>query len=171
VGRAHVSVNLANAVVLAVLPQKKVTILCCFADPQKHFGRKTLLQEQGYRILEASNERDALALFLSNRVNAVILDFELHESNADVLAAQMKNGKPKVPIMLLSALGLPDSKLRAVDAYLSLSDPPDIFLSLLENLLRGRTPLFFSHWIEDWKSRIFRTVEVGSDVSLPHRHN
>jgi two-component system, OmpR family, response regulator CpxR len=142
----------------AVLPRKKATILCIDDHQNALIGRKLLLEEKGYRVLDATDGRKGLALFRSHRVNAVILDYQMPGMNGDALAAEMKQSKSAVPIMMLSAYGVPESQLRSVDTYVSKSEPPEVFLSQVENLLHGRTQLFFSHWIEDWKSRIGQTL-------------
>ena len=75
-------------------------------------------------------------------------------SDFDVVAAKMKRLKWHVPIMLLSAYGpLPKSKLEAVDTFLSKSQLPKILLSTLQHLLNSRPKLFFSRWLDTWRSR------------------
>jgi hypothetical protein len=74
--------------------------------------------------------------------------------NGDVVAAKMKRIKSHVPIMLLSAYGpLPQSKLKAVDTFLSKSQPPKILLSPLQDLLDGQSKPFFHRWLDDWRVR------------------
>jgi hypothetical protein len=72
--------------------------------------------------------------------------------NGDVVAVKMKRVKAHVPIMLLSAYGpLPQSKLKAVDTFLSKSQPPNILLSTLQSLLDSRSKPFFSRWLDHWR--------------------
>ena len=145
-----------------LLPRKRTTILCIDDHQNDLNGRKLLLEEKGYRVLDATDGRQGLALFRSHRVNAVILDSQLEGTTGNALAAELKQNRADVPIMMLSACGLPQNTLRSVDTYVSKSDSPEAFLSQVENLLHGRTQLFFSHWIEDWKSRIVRTTGRSS---------
>jgi len=56
-----------------------------------------------YNVLITTSGRQGLALFTSLPVDVVILDYEMPEMNGDVIAAKMKESKPEVPIMLLSA--------------------------------------------------------------------
>jgi hypothetical protein len=66
----------------------------------------------------------------------------------------MKRINSQVPIMLLSAYGpLPQSKLRSVDTFLSKSQPANILLSTLQDMLGDRSKPFFSRWLDHWKSR------------------
>ena len=48
---------------------------------------------------------------------------------------------------------LPKSKLSSVDSFLSKSQPPNILLSTLQNMLGDRPKPFFSRWLDHWKSR------------------
>ncbi len=61
----------------------------------------------------------------------------------------MKRAKSHAPIMLLSAYGpLPKSKLEAVDSFLSKSQPPQILLSTLQDLLNRQPRPFFRRWMD-----------------------
>jgi len=117
-------------------------------------ARKMVLEQSGYRVLEASGGDEALKLFRSHNVDAVVLDYQLPGMNGDVVAAKMKRINSHVPIMLLSAYGpLPKKKLRSVDSFLSKSQPPDMLVSKLQHLLSAPSKPFFSRWIDQWKHR------------------
>jgi CheY-like chemotaxis protein len=132
----------------------KGTILCIDDHWNGLLGRKMLLEENGYEVLEATNGDEGLKLFFSRAVDAVILDYQMPGMNGDVVAAKMKRLKSAVPIMLLSAYGSPpESKLKAVDTFLSKSRPPTILLSTLQHLLNGRSKPFFHRWLDHLKLR------------------
>ena len=134
--------------------QLKPTILCIDDHRNGLIGRKMLLEENGYEVLEASGGDEGLKLFRSRSVDAVVLDYQMPGMNGDVVAVKMKRVKADVPIMLLSAYGpLPQSKLKAVDTFLSKSQPPDILLSTLQSLLDSRSKPFFSRWLDHWRDR------------------
>ncbi len=117
-------------------------------------GRKLLLENSGYEVLEASGGDEGLRLFRSHAVDAVVVDYQMPGMNGDVVAAKMKRINARVPIMLLSAYGpLPKSKLSSVDSFVSKSQPPNIMLSTLQNLLNDGHKPFFSRWIDHWRSR------------------
>ena len=83
-----------------------------------------------------------------------IVDYQMPGTDGAVIAAKMKRLKANVPIMLLSAYGpLPKRKLRSVDTFLSKSQPANILLSRLHELVDGRTKPFFHRWLDQWKSR------------------
>jgi len=132
----------------------KGTILCIDDHWNGLLGRKMLLEENGYEVLEATNGDEGLKLFFSRAVDAVILDYQMPGMNGDVVATKMKRVKSAVPIMLLSAYGPPpESKLKAVDTFLSKSRPPTILLSTLQHLLNGRSKPFFHRWLDHWRLR------------------
>jgi CheY-like chemotaxis protein len=130
------------------------TILCIDDHWNGLIGRKMLLEKNGYEVLEATGGAEGLKLFRSHPVDAVVLDYQMPGMSGDVVAAKMKRIKSYVPIMLLSAYGpLPKSKLKAVDTFLSKSQPSNILLTNLQNLLDGRSKPFFQRWLDLWKDR------------------
>jgi len=117
-------------------------------------SRKQLLEQNGYKVLEASGGDEGLKLFRSRSVDAVVVDYQIPGMSGDIIAAKMKRINSHVPIMMLSAYGpLPKNKLQAVDSFLSKSQPPDILLSTLQGMLVDQHKPFFSRWLDQWKSR------------------
>ena len=138
---------------ISMLPPK-ATILCIDDHWNGLIGRKMLLEQNGYRVLEATGGLEGLELFLSHPVDAVVLDYQMPDMNGDVVAATMKRFRLEVPIMLLSAQEpLPRNKLRSIDCFLSKSQPSKTLLATLQNLLEGRSKPFFTRWLDSWKQR------------------
>ena len=136
------------------MARAKATILCIDDHWNGLIGRKLLLEQNGYKVLEATDGSEGLRLFLSQPVDAVILDYQMPGMNGDVVASEMKLLKSQVPIMLLSAYGpLPQRKLRSVDSFLSKSQPPSVLLSALHDLLDGWSKPLFYRWLAEWKGR------------------
>jgi CheY-like chemotaxis protein len=136
------------------MARRKATILCIDDHWNGLIGRKCLLENDGYKVMQATSGDDGLKLFASHAVDAVVLDYQMPGMNGDVVAAKMKSIKSHVPIMMLSAYGpLPQAKLEAVDTFLSKSQPPKLLLSTLQHLLDIRPRLFFNHWLDTWRSR------------------
>ena len=137
-----------------IMPRRKATILCIDDHWNGLIGRKMLLEESGYEVLEATSGEEGLKLFFSHPVDAVVLDYQMPGMSGDVAAAKMKRAKSHVPIMLLSAFGpLPQKKLRSVDMFLSKSQPPNVLVSTLQDLLDSRGKPFFCRWLNSWKCR------------------
>ena len=136
------------------MSRAKATILCIDDHWNGLIGRKMLLEQNGYEVLEASGGDEGLRLFLSRNVDAVVVDYQMPGMNGDVVAEKIKRINSHVPIMLLSAYGpLPKNKLRAVDSFLTKSQPPKILLSKLQGLLGDQHKPFFSRWLDQWKNR------------------
>ncbi|MFZ0201131.1 MAG: response regulator [Candidatus Sulfotelmatobacter sp.] len=130
------------------------TILCIDDHWNGLIGRKMFLENNGYEVLQATGGDEGLKLFQSHPVDAVVLDYQMPGMKGDVVAKKMKRAKSHVPIMLLSGYGpLPQKKMEAVDTFLSKSQPPQILLSTLQDLLNSQPKPFFSRWLESWKSR------------------
>jgi DNA-binding response OmpR family regulator len=95
------------------------TLLCIHRDP----AQLSLLKESGYELVTATNASDGLRLFKSRLVDAVVLEHQLGPLDGSALAAEIKQVRPKIPIvMLIDRLELPDGALKSVDAIVAKSD-------------------------------------------------
>ena len=102
--------------------------------------RKILLERAGYKVLTAPNGTDGLAIFRSEPVEAVVLDYSMPGMDGGEVAARMRQIRPATPILLLSAyIGLPVEVLSVVDLYMTKGEGAPILLSKLENLLQTAT--------------------------------
>ncbi len=69
----------------------KPVILCVDDTPSVLEGEKMLLEENGYRVLTATNGKEAVQAFTSHSVDLVLLDYHMPEMNGgtfDALKAQ-----------------------------------------------------------------------------------
>jgi CheY-like chemotaxis protein len=117
----------------------KPVILCVDDTPSVLEGQKMLLQENGYRVLTATNGKEAVQAFTSHSVDLVLLDYHMPEMNGARAAARIKDSKPDVPVALLSG----DERVRphdleAVDCFMPKSEPIISFLEKVEYLLSLR---------------------------------
>ncbi len=72
-------------------------------------------------------------------MDAVILDYLMPEMDGGAVALRLRQIKPTLPILMLSAyLDLPHDALAAVDAFVTKGQTPDILLSSIEALLERR---------------------------------
>jgi DNA-binding NtrC family response regulator len=103
------------------------TLLCIHRDP----AQLSLLEENGYELVIATNGRDGLRLFMSRSVDAIVIEYPLGLLDGSVIAAEIKQVQPKLPIiMLANHAELPEGALKSVDILVSKSDPL-IFCGLL----------------------------------------
>ncbi len=65
--------------------------------------RRMLLERVGYRVLTALDGPTGLDLFTREPVEAVVLDYAMPGMNGGEVAQRMRQIKPHVPILMLSA--------------------------------------------------------------------
>lgn len=95
------------------------TLLCIHRDP----AQLTLLEENGYELVTATNGCDGLRLLMSRSVDAIVLEYHLGRLDGAVVASEIKKVKPQVPIVMLADhLELPQGALKSVDALVTKSD-------------------------------------------------
>jgi two-component system, OmpR family, response regulator CpxR len=137
-----------------LMSRVRKTILCIDDQWNGLIGRKMFLEQNGYRVLEATSGDEGLKLFGDHRVDAVVVDYQMPGMNGDVVAVRMKRMKSYIPILLLSAYGpLPEKKLEAVDTFLTKSQESTVLLSALQDMLTSRPKPFFHRWFDTWKGR------------------
>jgi len=96
-------------------------LLCIHRDP----AQLSLLEEKGYELVTATNGHDGLRLFMSRPVDAIVLEYPLGLLDGSVIAAEIKQVRPKLPIIMLADHAeLPEGALKSVDMLVSKSDPP-----------------------------------------------
>ena len=99
--------------------------------------RKILLERSGYRVLTAQDGLEGLEVFTKEPVEAVILDYSMPGMDGGEVAARMRQIKPQVPILLLSAyVGLPADVTSLVDLYMTKGEGPNMLLKKLSDLLQ-----------------------------------
>jgi CheY-like chemotaxis protein len=99
--------------------------------------RKVLLERAGYRVLTAMDGASGLRLFESEPVEAVVLDYSMPGMHGGEVAGRMRQIKPSIPILLLSAyLGLPAEVTSLVNLYMTKGEGAPVLLSKLETLFQ-----------------------------------
>jgi CheY-like chemotaxis protein len=98
--------------------------------------RKILLERSGYRVLTASDGPAGLEIFSAEPVEAVVLDYSMPGMHGGEVAARMRQAKPQVPILLLSAyIGLSAEVTSVVDLYMTKGEGAPVLLEKLGSLL------------------------------------
>lgn len=114
-------------------------VLCVDDEAVGLSVRKAVLESQGYRVFTAENGPDALAIFSAEPVDVVVLDYMMPGMKGDVVAERMKQLKPSVPIVMLSAyLDLPAATLALVDKYMTKGEAPAVLLEAITELLSAK---------------------------------
>jgi CheY-like chemotaxis protein len=99
--------------------------------------RKILLERAGYRVLTASDGPSGLEIFCSEPVEAVVLDYSMPGMHGGEVAVRMRETKPQVPILLLSAyMGLSPEVTSLADLYMTKGEGAPVLLEKLASLLQ-----------------------------------
>ena len=114
-------------------------LLLCIDDAEVALRvRKILLTQAGYRVLTAASGEEGLELFKQNPIELVIADHFLSNRTGVEIAGEMKELKPEVPILIVSAAAEPPEGLEFLDGFLSKGEGPDVLLETVAGLLRPR---------------------------------
>jgi CheY-like chemotaxis protein len=113
-------------------------LVLCVDDEQIGLRvRKILLERAGYRVLTAPDGPSALEIFASEPVEAVVLDYSMPGMHGGEVAVRMRQTKPEVPILLLSAyLDLPADVTSLVALYMTKGEGAPALLTKLSSLLQ-----------------------------------
>jgi DNA-binding response OmpR family regulator len=107
-------------------------------DDDLHIQRlyKEEFEEEGYEVVIASNGKEAIELFDSEVPDIVTLDILLPDVDGIRLLRQMKEKRPKVPIIMSTAYDYRDDfAVWASEAYIVKSSDLDDLKSTIKKLL------------------------------------
>jgi CheY-like chemotaxis protein len=111
-------------------------ILCIDDEPNLLVLRRGLLQRAGYLVLTTNDGSEGLKVFSTGMVDAVVLDYAMPLMNGGAVAAQMREMKEDVPLILLSGGStIPEEDLALFDRFISKGEPPSMLLSAIEEIL------------------------------------
>jgi CheY-like chemotaxis protein len=112
------------------------TILCIDDEALGLNIRKAVLERAGYRVLTAVDGPTGLSLFRGNAIDGVVLDYYMPEMDGGAVAQAMRQERPEIPILLLSAyINLPGEVVSLVDMTLLKGEGPQELLEKLRLLL------------------------------------
>jgi CheY-like chemotaxis protein len=119
------------------MTQKSHLVLCVDDELIGLQVRKLLLERAGYRVVTALNGISGLEKFSTEPVEAVILDYSMPGMHGGEVAARMRQIKPSIPILLLSAyVGLPVEVTSLVDLYMTKGEGAPLLLDKLNSLFQ-----------------------------------
>ena len=117
------------------------TILCIDDEENQLVLRKLMLERAGYRVLTAESPAEALALFGSDTVDLVIVDYYMPGMNGLALAREILRQK-KLPIVVLSAYAeLPGESIGTADTWIMKGTASEELLRRIAELLSRSSSL------------------------------
>lgn len=103
--------------------------------------RRILLERAGYTVLGALDGGEGIELFAQHPIDAVVLDYAMPGMNGAEVATRLRQIRPEVPILLLSAyLGLPSEVTSLVDVYMTKGEGAPMLLKKLQIMLALTRP-------------------------------
>ena len=119
--------------------QPKLRLLCIDDEDIGLRVRKVVLERAGYEVLTAQTAQSGIELFKSGPFDCVILDFLMPGTNGGEIAATLRQIRPEVPILLLSAyVNLPEEVLQKVDAQVLKGAGPEQLLRQVRTIIENR---------------------------------
>ena len=100
--------------------------------------RRVVFERAGYTVLTASDGPSAIKVFRENEVDAVVLDYAMPGMDGAQVARALRQIRPDVPILLLSAyLSLPEEVNQWINLLVNKGDGAPTLLRKIEELLAG----------------------------------
>jgi CheY-like chemotaxis protein len=116
--------------------KRRKTILCIDDDPILLVLRRHLLQKSGYLVLTTDGGPNGLKIFSTGMVDTVVLDYAMPMMNGGVVAAQMRQIKGDVPLILVSGGStIPEEDLALFNRSITKAEPPGVLLSAIKEIL------------------------------------
>jgi CheY-like chemotaxis protein len=119
-----------------VHPMLSRRLLCVDDDREFRQFYKNLLGSYGFDVTLAASGKQALKLFLSRHVDAVVTDLEMPGMTGLELASRLKKLRPELPVLLVSGTKSLKENPKEVDASLAKGTPTPKLLDQIEDLLK-----------------------------------
>jgi CheY-like chemotaxis protein len=103
--------------------------------------RKMVLEREGFTVLTAKDGQTGLSVFDTEQVDAVILDYAMPGMDGGKVAAILRQRRPDLPIMMLSAyVALPEEVMRVISISATKGDGAFTLVEKLKSLLQTNAP-------------------------------
>jgi CheY-like chemotaxis protein len=90
-------------------------------------------------VLPASGGAEAVKIFLCNRIDLVVLDYDMPEMKGHVLATELKSLNPKIPVIMQSGSpDLPEAVTGTADAFLPKDQSLAPLLLAISTLIKSK---------------------------------
>ena len=113
----------------------KKTILCVDDEAAALRLRSSILEQEGFRVLQATNAEEALRVFQAEQIDLVVSDHLLGRQTGTAMAGRMRTLKPAVPILILSGTTEVPADIANADAFLSKLEGPEQMIARVHELV------------------------------------
>jgi CheY-like chemotaxis protein len=112
-------------------------------EPQRYMRRRQL-EAAGFTVCDAATTAAAKNIIASGGVAVVVSDIGLKDGNGIALCAEIKRGRPDLPVVLLSATYRTedvrrDAMAAGADAVLAEPLPADQLVRIVKHVRAGKT--------------------------------
>ena len=97
--------------------------------------RRLIFERAGYEVTTSLSGEDALEIFKQRPVDLVIADHFLSDKTGTEIAREMKELRPQVPILIISAATEKPPGLEFADGFLAKGESPQTLLNTIASLL------------------------------------
>ena len=115
----------------------KPIILCVDDEKIPLVLRKSVLEKFGYEVLAAQSGAEALQILAAGPVDLVLTDLLMPGLSGTDLARQVKQSKPRLPVVLFSGVNEIPEDAACADLFLSKVEGPVAIHEKLDELLRS----------------------------------
>ena len=113
------------------------SLILCIDDAEVALRvRKLVLASAGYEVLTASSGEEGLEVFREHSIDLVIADHFLTAKTGTEIAEEMKQLKPGVPILIVSASVDTPAGMEFADGFLPKGESPEVLLKSIASMLQ-----------------------------------
>jgi CheY-like chemotaxis protein len=124
-----------------MVPVSRPIILCIDDEDLGLEIRKMVLEREGFSVLTARDGLTGISVFDNERVDAVVLDYAMPGMDGGQVAAILRQRRPDIPILMLSAyVALPEEVMRVVSISATKGDGAFTLVDKLRELLQQDPP-------------------------------
>jgi CheY-like chemotaxis protein len=103
--------------------------------------RKMVLEREGFTVLTAKDGQSGISVFDNEQIDAVVLDYAMPGMDGGKVAAILRERRPDIPILMLSAyVALPEEVMRVVSVSATKGDGAFTLVDKLKDLLQTNAP-------------------------------
>jgi DNA-binding NtrC family response regulator len=142
----------------------KAYVLLVDGNAPRYAERRQYLVGAGIQVINASDDRQAIEVVQSHRVDVVCIDAQSAVNRGPGIGAFVKHLKPHVPVILIADDGrIPGHFEEHVDIVIDDADFDVTGGHLVRELYRSQIP-FFWRWFDEWASR--RASKLGGEETI-----